>query len=123
MFFIFGISTDEKKLDYIQTLLCSNCSQYGKLELYMTYYYFSLFFIPLIKWNKKFVVKSSCCGSIFAVDSELGKRIYKGETVILTGSDLTIVNNNHQHSILCKHCNQPLQSDFTYCPNCGKPMK
>ncbi|MDF2952061.1 MAG: hypothetical protein K0S18_1644, partial [Anaerocolumna sp.] len=36
MFFIMGISTSEKKLDFVQTMLCSMCGQYGRYEVYMT---------------------------------------------------------------------------------------
>ena len=43
MFFIFGISTKEKDLDFNQTTICPSCDAYGRLEAFMTYSYFSLF--------------------------------------------------------------------------------
>jgi hypothetical protein len=123
MFFVFGISNGEKKLDYIQTLLCSRCEQYGKLELYMTYYYFSLFFIPIFKWNRKFIVKSSCCGSIFTLNHDLGRRIYKGETVIITDNDLTLVHGEGNTNKSCTNCGKIVSSEYTYCPHCGHYVK
>ena len=56
MFFIGGISNGEKKLDYIQSTVCPRCEAFGRMEVYMTYMCFSLFFIPIFKWNKKYYV-------------------------------------------------------------------
>ena len=37
MFFIFGISSKEEKLDFSQTMICKTCGAYGRLEAFMTY--------------------------------------------------------------------------------------
>lgn len=36
-----------------------------RYQVYMTYMYFSFFFIPLFKWNKRFYVKMSCCDAVY----------------------------------------------------------
>ena len=56
MFFIGGISNGEKKLDYIQSTVCPRCEAFGRMEVYMTYMCFSLFFIPIFKWNKNIML-------------------------------------------------------------------
>ena len=61
MIFIGGISSGTKAIEYIKTVICSHCGSYGRYQVFMTYMYFSFFFIPLFKWNKKFYVKMSCC--------------------------------------------------------------
>ena len=65
MIFIGGISQGEKILNYTQTVICDICGRYGRYQVIMTYMYFSFFFIPLFKWNKRFYVKMTCCGSVY----------------------------------------------------------
>ena len=93
MFFIFGISSGKKRLDFNQTMVCPNCGHFGRLEVYMTYMYFSLFFIPLFKWGKRYLVKTSCCNGVCDIPNELGKRIEKGQTVEIDSKDTEYSNN------------------------------
>ena len=53
MFFIMGVSQNQKKLDFKQLNVCKCCGKYSNIEVYMTYWYFMFFFIPIIKWNKE----------------------------------------------------------------------
>ena len=59
MIFIGGISQGQKILDYVKTVICDRCGRYGRFQVVMTYMYFSFFFIPLFKWNRKYYVKMS----------------------------------------------------------------
>lgn len=123
MFFIFGISNGEKKLDFVQTMLCSRCGQFGRLEVYVTYMYFSLFFIPIFHWGKCYYVKSSCCNAVYGIEKELGKQIQRGEKVALKESDLHVMNQQSGYAQpCCPICKYPLSSEFEYCPKCGKRL-
>lgn len=124
MFFIMGISSSEKKLDFIQTMLCSTCGQFGRYEVYMTYTFLSLFFIPLFKWNKRFYVRSSCCNTIYAIDNDLGLKIMHGENITLSEQDLHIINNNYSGTTQkrCNNCGYISDSEFAYCPKCGNRL-
>lgn len=120
MFFIFGISTKEKEIDFSQTIVCSNCGSYGRLEAFMTYSYFSLFFIPIFKWNKKYYIRSTCCGSIYSIDKDLGRDIEIGQRSSIDESDLHPINVNHQKN--CSNCSYPIEDNFEYCPRCGEKL-
>lgn len=124
MFFIMGISSGEKKLNFVQTIVCSVCGKFGRLEAYMTYTYFSLFFIPLFRWNVKYFVVSSCCGTVYSIDKSLGKRIQKGEEVNLTENDLIKAGYHSQRSAssVCPSCGYPVNKEFEFCPKCGKKL-
>lgn len=119
MFFIFGISSKEKDLDFSQTTICKTCGSYGRLEAFMTYTYFSLFFIPIIKWNKKYFIRSTCCGSIYSIEEELGKSIERGRNVVIEDSDLININRNYKKELYCKNCGRKIEESFEYCPSCG----
>lgn len=122
MFFIFGISTKEKEIDFTQTTICPSCSSYGRLEVFMTYTYFSLFFIPIFKWNKKYYVRSICCNSVYTIDNDLGKAIERGERTTIDKSDLYPINTNYNKSPICPNCNYSINESFRYCPNCGRKI-
>jgi uncharacterized paraquat-inducible protein A len=120
MFFIMGISSTEKRLDFNQTMQCFRCGHFGRYEVFMTFTYFSLFFIPLIKWNKKYYVKSTCCNTIYSIDNSLGKRIQHGEHIILTEQDLTpMYQSSNNTTNQCPTCGYVANPEFVFCPKCG----
>lgn len=119
MFFIMEISQKEKKLDFQQLAICSYCGLYGQIEVYMSYSYFMLFFIPLFKWNRQYFIRMACCGETAMLDNETGEAFASGENVIL---DLENVNFpcGHRHVKRCMNCGFSTAEDFKYCPDCGK---
>lgn len=79
MLFIGGISQGRKLLNYARSILCGSCGSTSQCQVFMTYMYFSFFFIPLFKWNKRFYVQMSCCSAIYELEPEIGKAILRGE--------------------------------------------
>lgn len=81
MFFMMGITQGRKNLDHNQVIICEHCGSYGRYQVFMTYMVLSLFFIPILKWSKKYYVQSTCCNTIYELDAEIGKQIARGERV------------------------------------------
>ena len=50
-----------------------------------------MFFIPCIKWNKHYYVRTSCCNTLYELDPEMGKAISRGEPVEIRQEHLTRV--------------------------------
>lgn len=42
-----------------------------------------MLFIPCIKWNKHYYVRTSCCNTLYELDPEMGKAIARGEQVLI----------------------------------------
>lgn len=120
MFFIFGISSKQKAIDFTQTIICPSCESYGRLELFMTYSFASLFFIPIFKWNKKYYIKTSCCGSLYLIENDLGKAIERGEANKINESDMHPISINRSWS--CSNCSYTIEDNFEYCPKCGEKL-
>ena len=124
MIFIGGISQGEKILNYTQTVICDICGRYGRYQVIMTYMYFSFFFIPLFKWNKRFYVKMTCCGSVYELDPEVGRRLEKGEAIEIRPQDLTPVSGTGggwgTGRKRCANCGYETDEDFDFCPKCGR---
>ena len=81
MIFIGGIAQGRKQFDFIQTMICSKCGRYSSVSVFMTYTYFSFFFIPLFKWNRQYFAVSNCCSTVFSIPNALGEAIAGGESV------------------------------------------
>lgn len=120
MFLIMGISPHEKKLDFQQTIICDRCGSYGRLEVYFSSTAFSLFFIPLFKWNKHYFAKLSCCDSYGEINQDLGQEIAKGN---LNEIELSQIDFPEVASIKrCASCSYPVESHFAFCPKCGEAV-
>lgn len=122
MFFMMGITDGRQDLNFTQTIICNNCGRYGRYNVFMTYTVLSLFFIPCFKWNKHYYVQTSCCGTIYELDSEIGKAIARGEQVEIRSEHLSRVNQgayNYKRRH-CSNCGYETEENFEYCPKCGR---
>ena len=128
--FYSGISSAVKQLNYLKTVICSRCGGYGRYQVFMTYTYFSFFFIPVFKWNRQFYVKMSCCGSVYELDREVGMKILRGESVDIREEDLTLIKaggrsfelSDFEEERTCPGCGASVSEDYSYCPYCGEPL-
>ena len=119
MFLIMGISQAEKMLNINQLTVCKCCGKYGRVEVFMTYTYFMLFFIPILKWNKQYFVKMNCCGSSCEISKELGKGIELGQVSEINLTELSFYakEKSVKH---CEYCGFTTSEDFQFCPKCGR---
>lgn len=132
MIFIGGISQGRKLLDYTKTVICDRCGGYGRYQVFMTYMYFSFFFIPLFRWNKKFYVKMSCCSALYELDPAVGKEILKGGRPDISQSDLTLTEEGNRRAFYqdgsyktwkkCSRCGYETEEEFEFCPKCGSRL-
>ncbi len=122
MLFIMGITQGRKDFDINQLMTCSLCGAYGSFRAFMTYTVLSLFFIPTLKWGKRYYVETTCCHSIYELDPEVGKRIARGEEVQIRQDDLTRVTNGGRFAKTCRNCGYTTDEDFEYCPKCGSRL-
>ncbi|MCR1955810.1 zinc ribbon domain-containing protein [Clostridioides mangenotii] len=121
MFFILGVSQSQKKLDYKELNICKCCGMYSNIEVYMTYWYFMFFFIPLIKWNKEYYVKTDCCNIVAKIDHEIGKSIEKGQAISINTEELDFRCDEYSIKV-CSVCGYKTEKDFTYCPKCSNKL-
>lgn len=124
MIFIAGVSPGQKKLEYSNSMnICPRCGRYGRYEVVMEYNSFTLFFIPLIKWDKKYYAKSSCCGYKFRIKQGVGERIEDGENITIKPEDLKYKKKSQDNRRFCDSCGHVVEKDFSYCPGCGVNIK
>ena len=111
MFFIMGINSDYKKLNFIQNFVCPDCGIVGEYQVFVAYTVLSLFFIPIFKWGRKYYVQTSCCGKTYKLDNEVGRAIEKGEPVVISQNDLEYEG---QTPVIkkCNYCGYVTEENF-----------
>lgn len=120
MFFMMAITDGQKEIPYNRMITCAGCGAFGRYMVFMTYTVLSLFFIPCLKWNKRFYVKSSCCNTVYELDPEIGKRIARGEDVEILPQHLQKVDTRGRAFYKrCRNCGYETAEDFEFCPKCG----
>lgn len=122
MFFIMGITDGRKDFEFAQTMICNICGKYGRYQVFMTYTVLSLFFIPCFKWNKHYYVQTSCCGTLYELDPEIGKQVARGEQVEILPQHLSQMRKGGSWNQYkrCAPCGYETAEDFEFCPKCGK---
>ena len=123
MFFIMGISTGQRKLDFDQVVICPYCGQYGHVQVIEIYTCLSLFFIPVLKWNRHYVIQMSCCGATRDLAEDTGREIAKGRCTQISMDRLPF----REEPLLagkkcCRKCGYETDEDFAFCPQCGEKL-
>ena len=123
MFFMIGITDREKGLEYSGRMItCPGCGRLAGMRLYMTYTVLLLFFIPCFRWNRRYYVRTSCCGSVFELSSEKGEGIRRGDAVDISEYDLNTVYQGRPVK-RCPNCGYETDEDFDFCPKCGNVLE
>ena len=123
MLFIMGITGGRKDFDFQQFMICSVCGRYGRYQVFMTYTVLSLFFLPVLKWNRHYYVQTSCCGAVYELEPEIGKMIAAGKEIEIQSGHLTKVQSGSSFAYgykRCRKCGYETAEDFEYCPKCGE---
>lgn len=124
MFFMIGITHQRKELDYYEPILCDSCSKYGRFEAYMEYNLLVLFFIPILKFNKKFYARTTCCNNIYLITNRekgLMMERQQGHNVFLKQEDIKLIKKGDGDlETTCENCGFLYNKEYKFCPNCGK---
>lgn len=70
MFLIWGLGPAVKPLYYLGLKRCEHENKYQHYFVYYHYQQFSLFFVPLLRWSKKYRIACSHCGVGFEITKE-----------------------------------------------------
>jgi len=120
VFFIafFGIQDKDKYIGTYNNVVCPSCEKLARYEIYKSYRYFHIFFIPIFKWDIKYIVKTSCCGSLYELNTKVGEEFEKNPDIEIREENLRRVNNYLPFKY-CPICKTDVPAEFNYCPYCG----
>jgi hypothetical protein len=123
MFFIafFGIQDKDKYIGNCNNIICPSCERLARYEIHKSYRYFHIFLIPIFRWNVKYTVKTSCCGSLYELDPFVGKEFEENPDTEIKKENLKRVNDYVPFKF-CSNCRVDVPTEFNYCPYCGKKL-
>lgn len=139
MFFVFGVNQGQKDIGSFGPVICGCCGRYGRYQVYMTYMCLSLFFIPVLKWGKRYYAETSCCHSLYELDPQAGRRLQNGQQTEIRPEDLTLIRKGggfyggganqtweqaggRTSRLYCPACGYETEENFAYCPKCGERL-
>lgn len=138
MFLIIGISEGRKGLTYELMVQCPHCGRWERCEIQVCYTCLTLFFIPTLRWNRRYLLRMQCCGSVFELSQQIGKEISKGQEPQIIPEHLQLLKAGRivqkeapapvqkfyeEGTRVCPDCGAALSEEFQFCPKCGKPIK
>ncbi len=116
-----GDGTDDLYLD--QKITCPVCGKKATLQAYCDYKAFCLFFLPVYKWDKRFYVRTSCCGAICGISPQEGEALDEGDLKKLEVKKLPLVAPGGAVRLkVCASCGYETSQPFRFCPMCGRPL-
>ncbi|MBN2839280.1 MAG: zinc ribbon domain-containing protein [Fusobacteriaceae bacterium] len=114
MIFVAGIN-DRKKIIKEVSYKCK-CNE-SKGIIILEERNFSLFFLPIFSWDKRYYLECKTCGSLYSIKKEYVDSILKEEEVF--AYQLNVIFELK----MCKKCGHELNFDYEYCPYCGNKIK
>ncbi|AZT89283.1 zinc-ribbon domain-containing protein [Caldicellulosiruptor changbaiensis] len=132
MFFIgiFGIEEKAKVIRQIDVEICPFCTRKGSYTLFKVYNYLHFFFIPVLRWNTRYFIQTSCCSKVYLITNpQLAHDLEHGKDVPITLADVELFRNlqgMYQEGIdsdFCPNCGNRVLKNFLYCPYCGQKLE
>lgn len=119
MLIFFDVKDKREELGTRQDVVCEQCGRYGRYRVYMTYTCLSVFFVPCIKFGREYFAEMTCCGSLYELDPEVGRKIKHGADVKILKRDLWLLHNGRNRVKRCIKCGFETREEFEFCPYCG----
>lgn len=123
MFFVamFGVQDKDKHIGTYSNIACPSCGGLAECEVYKSYRYLHIFFIPVFRWNVRYIIKFFCCGGLYELDPSVGKQLEKNPNIEIMEENLRRINY-HLPFKYCSNCKTEVFAEFNYCPYCGERL-
>jgi len=120
MFFFafFGIQDKEEFLGSCNNVVCPGCGRLTRLDVYKTYRYLHIFFIPTFRWDTRYYVKAACCGSLYELEGDVGRAFEHDPSTEIRSEHLRPVHAYSPYKF-CPSCNATVPPQYSFCPYCG----
>lgn len=118
MFLLFGVNTETKEYGQRRAQPAISCC--GTLIVSCTYQVFTLFFIPLFRFNRQYFATCPVCGTVYELPKAEGERAVKDPFAVIDASHIFIVRRGTKKT--CPRCNSSVDAGSRFCPQCGQPL-
>ncbi|NCC81454.1 MAG: zinc ribbon domain-containing protein [Clostridia bacterium] len=120
MFFIgiFGIYPEDRKITDVQVNNYPGYPMGVRGDLYRNNSVFEFFFIPVLRFNKKYYLKFPDSHKIYLLDKDYAEEALKSEKEVnfYDLEEMDVQDNT------CPDCGKIVEGNYKYCPYCGKEL-
>ncbi|MDF1495917.1 zinc ribbon domain-containing protein [Caproiciproducens sp. CPB-2] len=117
MFFIIGVTSGAHDLGLRRCGCLPCCSGGAMAAVTCTFQQFTLFFIPLFRFGKRYFVTCPNCGTVYELAKDEGRRIEKDSAAEINPERMYVVQGASRKT--CPGCGCAVDPNSRYCPNCG----
>lgn len=120
MFFIVGITSGTAALGLRRCGFFPCCSRGGAAAVTCLYRQFTFFFLPLFRFGKRYFVSCPCCGAVYEIGRDEGKRIERDPQAEIDPGKLR--RTSGRAARFCPNCGARIAPDSRFCPYCGAKL-
>ncbi len=118
MFFIIGITSGSKDLGTRRCSAFSCCGSFGAMgTVICTFQQFTLFFIPIFRFGKRYFITCPNCGTVYEMTKAEGQRMERDTDAEINADQIFAVQGASRK--ICPGCHCSIDPNARYCPNCG----
>lgn len=118
---IFGIESKKKTMMEIAPVVCPEHGM-TRAVLSASFMFFHFFFIPLVKWNRQYLLELRC-GCVYVLTKKQAEFIRKEGTIDFRGLTKMHSGGYSAADKRCQVCNKRFDASYRYCPFCGSELK
>ena len=120
MFLIMGTDAKIQQLGTVG-VVCPKCGRSCSFSLCKCYSFLHLFFLPVFRWNVRYIATCPGCACLYDVDPEAGKAAEKGRLATLPASALTLSRDSGSVGA-CPRCGAVNPPGSAYCNQYGSRL-
>ena len=120
MFLIMGTDAKIQQLGTVGAV-CPKCGRSCSFSLCKCYSFLHLFFLPLFRWNVRYIATCPGCACLYDVDPEAGRAAEKGRLATLPASALTPRRDSGSVGA-CPRCGAVNPPGSAYCTRGGSRL-
>jgi hypothetical protein len=120
-FFVGGADQAQKPIGVYNNVICPSCGMLTRYEISKTYSYFHLFFIPTFRWNVRYLVTTGCCGNLYELDPEIGRKFERKQNPEIRNEHLRPLSQYVSFKS-CSGCRAKVDTGYSFCPYCGQKL-
>lgn len=121
MFLIAGVTSGSKELGLRGCGFFPCCGTGGKpAAVTCAFQQFTLFFLPLFRFGKRYFVSCPDCGAVYEIEREEGRRIERDPSAVIRSDAIRRIAGHTAK--FCPSCGARVDPSCPYCPSCGKKL-
>lgn len=120
MFFIIGVVSGSSDLGMRACGYFPCCGANSVLcTVTCVYQQFTLFFIPLFRFGKRYFISCPHCGAAYEIEKAEGRRIEHDQNAGIDPNKLHRMTTAGPSARFCPHCGAQVSPSDNFCPHCG----